>query len=308
MAIETSTQQAVPGHHFGPVIRRIAVGISGFPEGDDAAVLASALAAPTGADLMLISVHPAPLVVLPPGLDWKSMRADAETHLRQARDSVAPAARTVIETDHSVPRALHRLVHSHHQDVLVLGSSRRAPNGRVRIGKRTRQLIGEAECALAVAPRGLRERRSWGLHRIVVGYDGGVESKAALALAGSIADAADAELQVCAVVDDRVPLLLRSPLDRLLTRSLWREAVAEYIAELGQDAHAAARLLGSRAQVEIQSGRPAGVLLELGRQADLLVVGSRRWGALSRLLLGSTGESLLHDAECPVMVVPRPGA
>jgi nucleotide-binding universal stress UspA family protein len=35
------------------------------------------------------------------------------------------------------------------------------------------------------------------------------------------------------------------------------------------------------------------------------VIGSRRWGAAARLLLGSIGEALMHSARCPVMVVPR---
>jgi nucleotide-binding universal stress UspA family protein len=35
------------------------------------------------------------------------------------------------------------------------------------------------------------------------------------------------------------------------------------------------------------------------------VVGSRRWGPVARLLLGSTGEALLHDARCSALIVPR---
>jgi len=57
---------------------------------------------------------------------------------------------------------------------------------------------------------------------------------------------------------------------------------------------------------EVARGRPASALLELSRGVDLLVIGSRRWGMVARLVLGSTGEALLHDAECPVLVVPRP--
>jgi nucleotide-binding universal stress UspA family protein len=41
---------------------------------------------------------------------------------------------------------------------------------------------------------------------------------------------------------------------------------------------------------------------------DLLVIGSRRWGPLARLLLGSTGEALARDAGCPLLVAPRAAA
>ena len=38
---------------------------------------------------------------------------------------------------------------------------------------------------------------------------------------------------------------------------------------------------------------------------DLLVVGSRGYGPLRRVLLGSVSSELMHSAPCPVMVVPR---
>jgi nucleotide-binding universal stress UspA family protein len=53
-------------------------------------------------------------------------------------------------------------------------------------------------------------------------------------------------------------------------------------------------------------GRPADALLALAAEVDLLVIGSRRWGSGQRVLLGSTGEALMHDAPCAVLAVPRP--
>ena len=38
--------------------------------------------------------------------------------------------------------------------------------------------------------------------------------------------------------------------------------------------------------------------------AELIVVGSHGRGAVKRLLVGSTSEGVLRDAECPVLVVP----
>ncbi|MBN9622101.1 MAG: universal stress protein, partial [Actinobacteria bacterium] len=40
--------------------------------------------------------------------------------------------------------------------------------------------------------------------------------------------------------------------------------------------------------------------------ADLLMVGSRSYGPLARTLLGSVSSALIHEAPCPVLVVPRP--
>lgn len=293
----------------GPGLRRIGVGIDGYPEGSDAAVLGSALSRVTGAELMLIAVHPPPIVVLPSGVDWKSGERQARATLEQTRDAFAPAARLDVETDLSVPRALQRVVRREHRDLLVLGSSRHAPDGHLRIGKRTRQLLCRFESPLAVAPRGLRDRPELSFRRIGVGYDGDPEAEAALGLAGSIALAAGAELRVRAVVDDRRPLVAYAPFPPTVAMSpSWDEAVGAQMSSLLADARASARSTGADAHVSIARGRPADALLELSEDVDLLVIGSRRWGPANRLLLGSSGEALMHDAACPVLAVPRPPA
>ncbi|MFD7710472.1 universal stress protein [Streptomyces sp. NPDC059785] len=54
-------------------------------------------------------------------------------------------------------------------------------------------------------------------------------------------------------------------------------------------------------------GAPGAVIPELGSGAQLLVLGSRGRGGFASLLLGSNGMAAARDAECPVVVVERPG-
>ncbi|MEU3338293.1 universal stress protein [Streptomyces sp. NPDC002144] len=54
-------------------------------------------------------------------------------------------------------------------------------------------------------------------------------------------------------------------------------------------------------------GAPTALLPELGSTAQLLVLGSRGRGGFASLLLGSNGMAAARDAECPVVVIPRPG-
>lgn len=289
------------------VFRRIAVGINGLPEGEDALALGAALAAATEAELMLVAVHPQPLVVLPSGMDWSSLRQAARATLQDARDRAAPRARMVVESDVSVPRALQRVVRRDHRDLLVVGSSRHAPKGVVGISKRVRQLLGHFDCALAVAPRGLHLTGEPMLARIGVGYDATPEAQAALVLGASIASSAGARLHVQGVIDDRPPPIGWSSVSRAVGE-YWTEMVEPMTAALRQDAEAAVEATGVAGEIEMQRGRPADRLLELSEQLDLLLLGSRRWGPLTRLLLGSTGEALMHGAACPLVVVPRPPA
>jgi nucleotide-binding universal stress UspA family protein len=317
----THHSEVATGDKLRRAVARIAVGVDGYSEGRDAVTLGAAIARATGAELMLVAVHPDPLVVLPSEMNWKGLEKQAEATLREARDALAPGARIVVETDFSVPRALARVVRRERRDLLVMGSSRHAPEGLVRIGKRTRQLLCHFECALAVAPRGMHEHTEARIARMGVGYDGGPESQAALMLAGEIAVASAAELRVRGVVDARVPAVGWS---RLGTGAVvdptpgwsaiggegvtaeWDELVQARENSLRAELDDAARTTGARAKTEVVRGRPATALIELCRDIDLLVIGSRRWGAVARLMLGSTGEALLHDASCPVLVVPRP--
>jgi nucleotide-binding universal stress UspA family protein len=66
-------------------------------------------------------------------------------------------------------------------------------------------------------------------------------------------------------------------------------------------------LLSVRPEIEplLVEGEPVEVLLEHSDDLGLLVVGSRAYGPLRRVLLGSVSDALLDRAGCPVMILPR---
>jgi nucleotide-binding universal stress UspA family protein len=86
----------------------------------------------------------------------------------------------------------------------------------------------------------------------------------------------------------------------------WQQIIQIERHKLRQQALEAGARLGVSVEAHTAAGRPADELLRLSEEVDMLVIGSRRWGPAARVLLGSTGEALLHDAACPVMTVPRP--
>jgi nucleotide-binding universal stress UspA family protein len=68
-----------------------------------------------------------------------------------------------------------------------------------------------------------------------------------------------------------------------------------------------ARLGGPRPEsvtVKAVHGHPVEELVNAGRDADMIVLGSRGVGGFGRLLMGSTAGQVVQHADCPVLIVP----
>jgi nucleotide-binding universal stress UspA family protein len=59
---------------------------------------------------------------------------------------------------------------------------------------------------------------------------------------------------------------------------------------------------------EVTTGTAVGELAELSGRVDLLVVGSRAWGPVRRIVMGSTAASLSRESQAPLLVLPRGAA
>ena len=60
-------------------------------------------------------------------------------------------------------------------------------------------------------------------------------------------------------------------------------------------------------EIEVTAGRPAQVVLDSAKGADLLVIGHRGRGAFGNALLGSVGLHCVLHAPCPVTIVRSSG-
>jgi nucleotide-binding universal stress UspA family protein len=68
-------------------------------------------------------------------------------------------------------------------------------------------------------------------------------------------------------------------------------------------------VVGQEADVKVEpvaiEGPPVEVLIDAGRDAEILVVGSRGLGSFTALLLGSVSQQLAHHAPCPLLIHRR---
>jgi nucleotide-binding universal stress UspA family protein len=274
----------------------VIVGVDGSPTGRDAVKLALALA-DEGAKITLAHVYggvPTPgRSVATPG---DRAGATAELLLEAEREATGVDAEVIGFCASSVGRGLHTVAEQSNADLLVVGSHNRGLAGRVLVGDDTRASLNGARCAIAVAPRGF-VARSGGFLRIGVGYDFSQESRAALAAARELAVRDGAKLTALYVVSMPAWGYI-APMP-----SNWGEIVED-------DRKAAEQRLATLEHVEGKAvyGLPGEELAAFGDRVDVLVVGSRNYGPLRRLVLGSTSHGLARHARCALLVMPRAAA
>ena len=148
-------------------------------------------------------------------------------------------------------------------------------------------------------------------HRgIIVGVDGSSGSKLAVDWAARDAAMRNVALTVVNALDP--PLLLTEPTPftfgggMSMAPGYWewqQDAGREIVNDALKIVEDATK--GSPIEVtsEMVNGPAVRTLVDLSKEAQLVVVGSRGRGALARVLLGSVSTGLVHHAHCPVAVI-----
>jgi nucleotide-binding universal stress UspA family protein len=275
------------------MFKNVLVGVDGRPNGRDAIALASHLVDPDG-KLTLVHVHSGdlrPSHAISPGL-VRSEREASHTLLERERAAAEVSAELVSVVAMSPGRGLHEQADERGCDLLVVGSCSHGAFGRAMLGDDTRGALNGAPCAVAIAPLGYAEH-STQIAKIGVAYNVSPESEAALAMAHSLAAANRASVHALEVV--MIPTVAYG--------GMMAPVYGEGLDMMLQEADSRMKELPD---VE---GRAvyglAGEELAFGDAVDLLIVGSRGYGPVKRLVLGSTSEYLQRHARCSLLVLPR---
>lgn len=170
--------------------------------------------------------------------------------------------------------------------VLVVGSSGHGLLGRLAPGRTVQRLLPVCHCPVAIAPRGYRHDTGAGIRSIAVAYDGSAEADRAVATAVHLASRTGAVLRFVTVAPTRD--------DEAAARVQAHKGVASAPVEID-------------AVADVVVGPVARMLSDLPERADLLVIGSRGYRFMQRLLLGGVVAALVRSARYPVVVVPGPG-
>jgi nucleotide-binding universal stress UspA family protein len=286
---------------------RILIGHDGSPHADDALALGRVLSELTGAELILARVvpwEPLTLQAVPvPELKrrYEEEERNALSQLQEAADRVGAGAEA--GPGESPAQGLQLLSEELEPDIVVVGSSHRGRAGQVLAGNIGLRLLSGLDRSLAVAPAGYAAAPH-GLRTIGVGFDGSPESRAALQMAGELAQAGDAAVRVIGVTEP-IATLTAHPWAFGWAPGTGAERYAER-ARGDLESAAGGLPTGVERSTEVHVGGPATILTDQARELDLLVLGSRGYGPVRRVLIGSVSSELVRGAPCPVLVVPRP--
>jgi len=265
------------------------------PGGHDALVLGAQLARLTGLTAVVATVYPTD------GMGYSALARDprwrekaeevARARFGHARELIGgrewgaepefaplgPGPAAVVLADHAEEIGAA---------VLVVGSTGHGLLGRLSPGGTVQRLLPSARCPVAIAPRGYRHTAAAGITVISVAYDGTPEADRAAVLAVHLAGRTGAALRfvVVAASEGDVPAATETA----------HKGIAQAPVEID-------------ALTDVVVGRSvAATLADLPERTDVLVVGSRGYPMMRRVLLGGVAGALVRTARYPVVIVPAP--
>lgn len=298
---------------------KIVVGYDGSSSSRDALALAEILARASHGGVVVTNVYERYRYEIPqPGYaSWERFLHDeAEDLVRKAlsrarkEDSVASehldsmVIRDSVRGASSPARGLHELAEELAADLIVVGASNRSRIGQALIGSTAERLLHGSHCPVCVAPAGFAKSKRAASHLIAVGYDGSAEAKLALDLAWRAATESGDRVRVLSVAEPPPALMygkgpgagqgyqeLKAAIEEMVQKE-FDEAVSRKPANVETDA-------------VLLHGNPATELCKAAADADLLFLGSRAYGPLSRVLMGSVSSAVIEASVCPVVISPR---
>lgn len=272
----------------------VLVGVDGSANARDAIALAAKLIEP-GAKLTLAHVVGGelnPVHAIVPGM-VEEEREESRQMLEGERAAVDVAAELVSVVAVKPGAGLHRQAEAQGADLIVVGTSSRGALGRATLGDDTRAALNGAPCAVAIAARGYAATTA-PIGSIGVAYNDSPEARAALACARQLADSSGAAIRALEVV--AIPTYAFASAAAMSIG----DTIDVMISQAEERMDGLAGVDGSAVY-----GIPGEELAAFSAELDILVVGSRGYGPVRRLVLGSTSDFLERHARCSLLVLAR---
>jgi len=189
-------------------------------------------------------------------------------------------------------------------DLIVMGTHGRRGPARMFLGSVAESVTRHASCPVLTVRAEARSVKEQSVKKILVPVDFSEPSELTIRYAEALGHVYHSGLELLHVAEEipypyfYVPLASEELGDRL---NRAREALAKLAADTLSKS--------VRYTTSVRSGRVASEILDHARESDcgLLVIGTHGLSGLERVLVGSTAEQVIREAECPVFVVKSRG-
>ncbi len=281
----------------------VLVGVDGSASGLAALDWAAQEAHLRGAGLTLVHAYPASWVGISPEYFLMSDPAgptvprfveEARTRVTVAHPELRVDVRTVAD-----PPAHALVTLSADAALVVVGAHGRSALGRLLLGSVSQHVATHAHCPSVVVRGPSRDPAL----PVAVGLDDSDTARAALVVALDEAALRGVPLLVVHSWQEPPHASYGAWAPPAGLEEGMRTAAERFVEEALAACPDTHPDLDVRARVV--KGHPVSALLTAANQAQLLVVGSHGHGAFPGMSFGSVATAALHEAECPVLVVPR---
>ena len=263
---------------------------------------------PASAEVMVVAAAGLPLLL--PEIGAAGAERDAMDRARRAAEDARARLRlrwpgTAVRVVDGDPReAIPALAAQWGADLVVMGARGLGSVKRLVLGSVSTAVVHEVHCAVLV----VKESPAAGSDTILLAVDGSPDSLTAARFVGALG--AVPSIQLLAVIES--PYVPRSapgiiaPALHAAASQLVAEQRAEQERMLARVATDLGRV-GRAIATSVVVGRPAEEIVKAANEpaVGLVVVGARGFGAVKRVLLGSVSERVLHEAQCPVLIVKQ---
>jgi len=260
--------------------------------------LGAAVSRATGAAVVVCAVDP-------------GSSAEARQALDHAQSALRSAGRSVevqLVRDTRAADGLARAIEDVGPSLVVVGSTRRGAAGRVLLGSTAERVVHDAPCPVAVTPHEYAPPAG-GVRTIGAAFAPTPEGREALRAAVLLGRAADAHVRAIAVFE---PKLAEHQSPDLMAGQHHDTAPEELAAgrhriesEEGLRAAIAQAAPDGDVEADVLFQDPADGLVAASGGLDLLVMGSRGYGAKRGVVLGGVSRQVTARAACPVLVLAR---
>jgi nucleotide-binding universal stress UspA family protein len=294
---------------------RILLATDGSPTARQAAEVAARIAKAFDSEVTVLSAIPSISARAAPleGEYYSRLINKADDNVDEAAAVCKKAGVTVSQKEvpkdrSSVVETIVEYAAQDKTDLIVMGTRGLGGFKRAALGSVSSGVAAHAPCAtLVVRPGGEKGDAGVAIKRILVAVDGSQNAKRALEAAVDMAKGLKAELRIANVV--YIPTLFWSmgvpgsavPTDKIEEDA--KEAAQELVAKAVKFAKDSG-VANSKGELVTDLVSPYQGIVQLAQRdgVDVIVIGTRGNGGFRKLILGSVANSVLHYADCSVLV------